>query len=57
MSMRLIVATAGICLIGFAAGWHFLGLWTGAQIGIALLGIGMTMDAVRPNQQVEHHKE
>lgn len=51
--MRLIVATIGLSLISFAAGWAFLGLWHGVQITVGLVGVGLTFDALRPNR-VEH---
>ncbi len=56
--MRLIVATIGLSLIGFAAGWAFLGLWHGVQIAVGLAGAGMTLDALRPNNmKMVEHKE
>lgn len=50
--MRLIVAIVGLSLVGFAAGWAFLGLKLGACIGLGIAGAGMILDALRSNGNV-----
>jgi len=54
--MRLIVAIIGLSLLGFAAGFYFVALKAGACIAIGILGIGMTVDALRKNDHAERHE-
>jgi len=45
--MKTIVGMVGITLIGIGAGIIVFGTKTGLCIGIALLGLGLVIDAIR----------
>jgi len=45
--MRQIIASIGVCLVGFAAAGFFVSLRAGLYAGMFLAGMGLLADALR----------